>query len=179
MNRQSAAVYRVCRSMDRPTSFESELTALLPRMCRFAHALCRNSSDADDLTQEAVERALRSRSQWRLGSRLDSWLFRIMRNLWIDLVRARSRRAKYEAPAEEGEQVGEDPRGGVEAAIDLKRMMAAMQRLPAEQREVVALILIEGFGYRETAEMLGLPMGTVASRLVRGRTALLQLVGEA
>jgi RNA polymerase sigma factor (sigma-70 family) len=165
--------------MDRPSSFETELTALLPRMRRFAHALCRNSSDADDLTQGAVERALRSKSQWRLGTRLDSWLYRIMRNLWIDLVRARSRRAKYEAPAEEAGQLGEDPRASLEASIDLQRMMAAMQRLPNEQREVVALILIEGFGYRETAEMLELPMGTVASRLVRGRTALLELVGEA
>jgi len=66
---------------------------------------------------------------------------------------------------------------GMDAAVDLSRMMAAMERLPDEQREVVALILIEGFGYREAAEMLGLPIGTVSSRLVRGRTALLDMVG--
>ena len=73
--------------------------------------------------------------------------------------------------------MGEDPRAAMDASIDLARMMAAMERLPDEQREVVALILVEGFGYRETAEMLGLPIGTVSSRLVRGRTALLDLVG--
>ena len=66
----------------------------------------------------------------------------------------------------------------MDAAIDLKRMMTAMQELPDEQREVVALILIEGFGYREVCEMLDLPMGTVSSRLVRGRNQLLALVGE-
>jgi RNA polymerase sigma factor (sigma-70 family) len=64
------------------------------------------------------------------------------------------------------------------ASLDLKRVMAAMQRLPDEQREIVALILVEGFGYREVSEMLDLPIGTVSSRLVRGRTALLAMVGE-
>lgn len=158
-------------------SFEDELSALLPRLRRFAHALSKCPSDADDLTQMAAERALRSRAQWQAGTRLDSWLFRIMRNLWIDTVRARSRKERFEVPEEEAERVGEDPRPGMEASIELKRVMAAMQRLPKEQREVVALILVEGFGYRETAEVLGLPIGTVSSRLVRGRTALLELVG--
>ena len=160
------------------SSFENGLTELLPRLRRFAHALSRNRADADDLTQMAVERALRSKAQWQPGTRLDSWTYRIMRNLWIDTVRARSRKEKLEAPAEEAEQIGEDPRDGIEASIDLQRMIGAMQRLPEEQREVVALILIEGFGYRETSEMLGVPIGTVSSRLVRGRSALLALVGE-
>ena len=66
----------------------------------------------------------------------------------------------------------------MDAAIDLKRIMTAMARLPDEQREIVALILIEGFGYREVSEMLDLPIGTVSSRLVRGRIALLSMVGE-
>ena len=91
---------------------------------------------------------------------------------------ARSRREKLEAPEEEAAKLGEDPRGGIEASIDLHRMMGAMECLPDEQREVVALILIEGFGYRETSEMLGVPIGTVSSRLVRGRSALLAMVGE-
>jgi RNA polymerase sigma-70 factor (ECF subfamily) len=164
--------------MDRSLSFEDELVVLLPRLRRFAHALARNTSDADDLAQMTVERALRSRARWQPGTRLDSWLYRIMRNLWIDTVRSSSRKQKVEAPVEEAEKLGEDPRDGMEASIDLQRVMIAMQRLPEEQREVVALILIEGFGYRETAEMLDLPIGTVSSRLVRGRTALLAMVGE-
>ena len=163
--------------MDQSLTFEHELAAILPRLRRFAHALSRNGSDADDLTQAAIERALRSKAKWQPGTRLDSWLFRIMRNLWIDTVRSRSRRERLEAPIEELEQFGEDPRDAIEASLELQRVMAAMERLPDEQREVVALILIEGFGYRETAELLGLPIGTVSSRLVRGRTALLELVG--
>ena len=157
--------------------FDRELVAMLPRLRRFAHTLSHNGTDADDLAQATVERALRSKDQWQPGTRLDSWLYRIMRNLWIDTVRSRGRRDKFEAPPEEAELVGEDPREKIEAQLELNRMMAAMQRLPDEQREVVALILVEGFGYRETAEMLGLPIGTVSSRLVRGRAALLEMMG--
>jgi RNA polymerase sigma-70 factor (ECF subfamily) len=159
-------------------SFEDELTGLLPRLRRFAHGLSRNSADADDLTQMTIERALRSKAQWQPGSRLDSWLYTIMRNLWIDTVRSRGRKDKLEAPPDEAEMLGHDPRAGIEASIDLQRVMIAMDQLPGEQREVIALILIEGFGYREAAELLDLPIGTVSSRLVRGRTALLALVGE-
>ncbi len=100
-----------------------------------------------------------------------------MRNLWIDTVRSRGRKEDLHAPVEEAERMGEDPRSAIEASIDLKKAMAAMQRLPDEQREIVSLILIEGFGYRECSEILGLPIGTVSSRLVRGRTALLEMMG--
>jgi RNA polymerase sigma-70 factor (ECF subfamily) len=161
-----------------PLSFEDELTELLPRLRRFAHGLSRSTADADDLTQLTIERALRAKAQWQPGSRLDSWLYKIMRNLWIDAVRSRNRQDRVEAPAEEADLLGHDPRNAIDASIDLQRVMAAMDRLPDEQREVVALILVEGFGYRETAELLGLPIGTVSSRLVRGRTALLGLMGE-
>jgi RNA polymerase sigma-70 factor (ECF subfamily) len=157
--------------------FQRELTELLPRLRRFAHSLSRNAADADDLTQATVERALRSHEQWEPGTRLDSWLYRIMRNLWIDTTRARGRKERHEAPEEEALTVGQDPREAIETSLELKRAMAAMQRLPDEQREVVALILIEGFGYREASEMLDLPIGTVSSRLVRGRTALLAMLG--
>ena len=73
--------------------------------------------------------------------------------------------------------VSEDPRDAMHASMELQRAMSAMERLPDEQREVVALILIEGFGYREVSEMLDLPIGTVSSRLVRGRIALLEMLG--
>jgi RNA polymerase sigma factor (sigma-70 family) len=164
--------------MNQPSSFEDQLSALLPRLRRFAHALSRDPADADDLTQATIERALKSRDQWQPGTRLDSWCYRITRNLWIDTARSRSRKDAREVPEEEGLSVGEDPRDAMDAAVDLKRIMAGMTRLPDEQREVVALILVEGFGYREVSEMLGLPIGTVSSRLVRGRTALLAMVGE-
>jgi RNA polymerase sigma-70 factor (ECF subfamily) len=163
--------------MESSDAFENELTQLPPRLRRFAHTLSRNGADADDLTQSTIERALRSRDQWQPGTRLDSWLYRIMRNLWIDTARARVRKEKHEAPEEEARWIGEDPRDAIDASIELKRAMAAMERLPDEQREIVALILVEGFGYREVSEMLDLPIGTVSSRLVRGRTALLEMLG--
>jgi len=100
-------------------SFESELAELLPRLRRFAFTLSRSAADADDLTQATIERALKSREQWQSGTRLDSWAYRIMRNLWIDTARARSRRDKVEAPEEEAERVGEDPTGK-EAAQPLR-----------------------------------------------------------
>lgn len=161
--------------MNSADSFEQQLVALLPRLRRFAHGLCRNAAQADDLVQQAAERALRSRSQWQEGSRLDSWLYRILRNLWVDMGRAQSRRVKNEAPAEAAIAIA-DPTASPEAALELGQAMAAMQRLPEEQREVVMLILVEGFGYREAAEMLDLPIGTVSSRLVRGRNALIELL---
>ncbi len=91
--------------------------------------------------------------------------------------RARAR-GKVLVPAEAGEHVGYDPTAQMDAKIDLERLMRAMETLPVEQREVVVLVLIEGFGYRETAELLDLPIGTVSSRLVRGRSALLALIKE-
>lgn len=163
--------------MELSRTFETELVALLPRLRRFAHGLCRDAAEADDLTQMCVERALRSRNQWQPGTRLDSWAYRILRNLWIDTARSRSRKRKFEAPPEEAECVGQDPREQIETSLELQRAIAAMQRLPDEQREIVALILIEGFGYREVSEMLDLPIGTVSSRLVRGRIALLEMLG--
>lgn len=158
--------------------FEQELRNHWPRLRRFAFALSGNAADADDLVQATVERALRSAAQWQAGTRFDSWMFRIARNLWIDTVRARSRHAARFVPEEVGADTGFDPRPATEAVIDLGRAMAALERLPPEQREVVALILIDGLGYRETAEALDLPIGTVSSRLVRGRGALLALLGE-
>ena len=158
--------------------FDRELRAHWPRLRRFAFALSRDHADADDLIQSAAERAARSIGQWEAGTRFDSWMFRITRNLWIDTARARSRQRARFVGEEEGASVGFDPRPATEAKIDLSRAMAALDRLPDEQREVVALILIDGLGYRETAEALDLPIGTVSSRLVRGRKALLALLGE-
>lgn len=161
------------------TSFDKALGDMLPRLRRFAYSLSRDPADADDLAALAVERAIRSRHRWQEGTRLDSWLFRITRNLWIDEARSRARKSRWEAPADSAEEVGHDPRDDLDRSLEARRVMAAMSRLPDEQREVVALILVEGFGYREVAEMLELPIGTVSSRLVRGRTALLSLLGEA
>src|SRR6202167_946279 len=88
-------------------SIQEQIVALLPRLRRFARNLVRNPHDADDVVQIAVERALQRVDQWLSDARLDSWLFKIVRNAWIDEVRARARRAKILLPEEAGEQIGE------------------------------------------------------------------------
>jgi RNA polymerase sigma-70 factor (ECF subfamily) len=160
-------------------AFEDELIALLPRLRRFAHALTRSSADADDLCQVAIERALKARDQWQPGTRLDSWMYRIMRNCWIDTTRARSRHAETFVDEEAGLSVGDAGDRAIEAVVELGQVGRAMRSLPDEQREAVALVLIEGLAYKEAATILDIPMGTLTSRLVRGREALLALLGEA
>lgn len=158
-------------------AFENEMLALLPRLRRFARALARDAADADDLCQITVEKALLARGSWQPGTRLDSWMYRIMRNAWIDTARARSRASETFVDAEAGAGIGGD--GGAEARVALGEVEAAMRRLPDDQREAVALVLVEGLAYKEAAEVLDIPMGTLTSRLVRGRQALMLDLGEA
>lgn len=157
--------------------FQQGVLALLPRLRRFAAGLARDPADADDLCQLTIERALRSREQWLPGSRLDSWMYRIMRNIWIDETRARTRRGKTFVDADHGLGVGAD--GGQEALLTLSDVDRALAKLPDEQREAVLLVMVEGYAYKEAAEIVGCPVGTLNSRLVRGRDALLALLGEA
>lgn len=152
--------------------FEQELLTLLPRLRRFARSLARDASDADDLCQIAVERALKARAQWQAGTRLDAWMYRIMRNCWIDEARSRNRRAATFAPEEDGEKIGDEGHHAIERNVMMSEVDRALAELPDEQREVIALVLVEGLAYREAAEILDIPMGTLTSRLVRGRQAL-------
>jgi RNA polymerase sigma factor (sigma-70 family) len=160
-------------------AFEDELLAALPRLRRFARALAGSAADADDLAQAAVEKALKARQQWQPGTRMDSWMYRIMRNAWIDTARARSRAAETFAPEEAGANVADRGADAIEARIEFRELETAMAALPDEQREAVALVLIEGLAYKEAAEILDVPMGTLTSRLVRGRQALVARLGEA
>ena len=160
-------------------AFERELLTLLPRLRRFARALARDAADADDLLQVALERALKARDQWAPGTRLDAWIMRIVRNCWIDEMRSRSRRARTFVPEEEGEAVGDDSHRDVEIRAEMQDVEKAMNSLTAEQREVIALVLVEGLAYREAAELLEIPMGTLTSRLTRGRQALAQMLEAA
>lgn len=157
----------------------SEIVAMLPRLRRFARALTGQVADADDIVQIAVERALMRMHQFEAGTRLDSWLFSIVRNAWIDEARSRTRRGKLFAPSELGEQVGNDGAAEMHAKLEAGDVWTAMRRLPDEQREAVALVCVEGLGYREAAEALGVPIGTLTSRLARGRDALQVMLGAA
>jgi RNA polymerase sigma factor (sigma-70 family) len=153
-------------------AFERELLTLLPRLRRFARSLARDAADADDLCQAALERALKAQDQWQQGTRLDAWMYRIIRNSWIDEVRARTRRSQTFVAEEAGAAVGVDAHEDIERRAEMRDVDRAMAELPAEQREVIALVLVEGLAYREAAEILEIPMGTLTSRLTRGRQAL-------
>lgn len=158
--------------------FCEDLTALLPRLRRFARGLTQDAADADDLCQQTIERALVARNQWQEGTRLDAWVYRIMRNQWIDEVRTRTRRSQTFVHEDEGLNVGMDGDRDAENLVELGNVDRAMKRLPEEQREAVMLVMVEGFGYKEAAEILGIPQGTLTSRLGRGREALLRELGE-
>ena len=161
------------------SGLEREIVELLPRLRRFARVLARAPADADDLVQLTVERALTRRAQWQTGTRLDSWMFRIMKNAWIDESRARSRRSGLFAPAEDGDQVGADGVAAMEARLGAVEVERAMARLPEDQRLAIALVLVEGLSYQEAADVLEIPAGTLTSRLVRGRMALMAEFSEA
>jgi RNA polymerase sigma-70 factor, ECF subfamily len=154
-------------------SIRDGLVALLPRLRRFGRALTRNQDDADDLVQLSIERALRRTDQWQPGSRLDHWMIGIMRNAWIDEIRSRKRRSALFAPEEAGEHIGETP---MQAVAERLEIQDAVSRLPEDQRIVIALVLVEGLTYREAADLLDIPIGTLTSRLARGRAALQALL---
>lgn len=147
-----------------------QIIALLPRLRRFAAALTGSPEDGDDLVQETVARALDRIGQWQEGTHLDRWMMRIARNLWIDGLRSR----RPEVPAEEDGPgaLAVDGRRIAEARLMMRSVSAAMDRLPAEQREVLVLVVIDGRSYQEAADLLGIPPGTVMSRLARARRAI-------
>jgi RNA polymerase sigma-70 factor (ECF subfamily) len=158
-----------------PGEVSEQLVALLPRLRRFARTLARNPHDADDVVQLALERALTRIGQWRPDTKLESWMFGIIRNAWIDEVRARKRRDAVLAPEELGENVGE---ATTDAEIHRMALEAALAQLPEEQRTAVALVLVEGLSYKEAAAAMDVPIGTLTSRLARGRDALTALLAK-
>jgi RNA polymerase sigma-70 factor (ECF subfamily) len=152
---------------------QSRILELLPKLRRFARSLTRNPHDADDLLQGALERALTHLEQWQADTRLDSWLYTIIKHAWIDELRSRARREHTFADAGQAEAVP-DHRGDASGTLSVDQAMAC---LPEEQRLAVALVLIEGLPYKEAAQIIGVPMGTLTSRLARARQALQQLLG--
>ena len=161
---------------DASETVRREIAALLPRLRRFGRTLAHHREDADDLVQIAVERALTRAEQWQPGTRLDSWMFRIMQNAWIDETRARERRAKTFVAEEEGEHVGVST---TDAQIDAIAVRKAVAQLGDDQRAVVGLVLVDGLPYREAADVLGVPIGTLTSRLARAREALQAILSDA
>ena len=159
--------------------FQTGLVELLPRLRRFARVLRPRDADAQDLVQQTVERALASRSKFKAGTRLDSWAFTIMKRLAIDEGRSILRWGKaVRAEDETTPQVADGGQADEALKADAMAARDAIHALPDDQRQAVALVLIEGFSYAEAAEVLGVPAGTLTSRLVRGRQSLIQTLAE-
>jgi len=146
--------------------FSLELIALLPRLRRYARALTGDRYAADDLVQDTLERAWARHRQWRPGSDLRAWLFAIMHNRRVDLARGE----RFAAPADEEQAPAAAPPGP--AAVDGLDLQRAFARLSTEHREVLLLVGVEQLSYDEAAGALGVPVGTVMSRLSRARARL-------
>jgi RNA polymerase sigma-70 factor, ECF subfamily len=151
--------------------FGDQLIAVLPRLRRFARGLAGSAVEADDLVQAACERALSRRHQFEEGTRFDSWMFRIVQTIWIDQIR--SRRVRKEDGDIGEERLGSDePVRRVEARLALDEVRRAVNHLPPDQRAVLVLVTIDGLSYKEAAEVVQVPVGTIMSRLARARVAL-------
>lgn len=159
-------------------SIRSAVVAVLPRLRRFCQGLAGNAQDGDDLMQSTVERALSRAHQVEPGTRIDSWMFRIAQNLHIDGVRAAQRRGRQVAVDDVPDPVGEDGRVTLENRSDLAAAQRALRAVPDDQRAAFLLVVVEGMSYREAAEALDVPVGTIMSRLARARGRIDQVVGR-
>jgi RNA polymerase sigma-70 factor, ECF subfamily len=158
-------------------TFQRDLVDLVPRLRRFAYALTGSRADADDLVQAACERALKNPDRFEPGTRMDSWMYRIVQNLWLD--DRRKGRVRGHAVDPEAAHLSDAGRAAREPEdrLMLAQVRAAMAELSEPQRAVLALVALEGLSYRETAETLEVPLGTVMSRLARAREALHRRIG--
>ena len=162
-----------------PAELKHQMVELLPRLRRFALSLVGTQDEADDLVQSACERALSRLDQFEPGTRLDSWMYRIIQSTWIDRHR-RARRRPEVQDAEAMTAVGFDARIHElsEARDELGIIRSEMASMPDEQRVILSLVVIEGLSYQATAETLDIPIGTVMSRLSRARRRLADAVAS-
>lgn len=159
----------------------AEMVALLPRLRRFARGLVGAPDQADDLVQAACERAIARIEQWTPGTRLDSWMFRIVQTIWLDERRAakvRTGEGRIDAAEATEPELSVDGVRRMEAHLTYDAVRRAIAKLPEEQRLVIMLVCVEGQTYKEAADTLGIPIGTVMSRLARARAGLTREIGE-
>ena len=158
------------------TEFQEELVALLPRLRRFALTLTGDLDRADDLVQQACEKALVKQGQWQVGTRLDSWVYRIIQNLHIDELRSQGRRSAHLHEDSVAELMDTQSSALPERENMLGVLSTLIHELPDEQRAVMLLVAVEEHSYREAAETLEIPVGTVMSRLARARTKIMAML---
>ncbi len=161
---------RLNRSGARLSKFGVELEVHIASLRRYARALLRNRTDAEDLVQEALTRAVSRADTFKAGTNLRAWLFTILHNVHVNQVRSRATRPD-EVPVEAVESRLVTP-ARQEERIEVRDMMRALDELPDEQRQVLLLVALEGLKYEEVAATLGVPIGTVMSRLSRARDAV-------
>ncbi len=155
-----------------------ELLAILPKLRRFARTLTGSADEGDDLLQSACARALERADQFVVGTRFDSWMYRIVQTIWIDRVRHMRHREQSVDPTELADFPAGEGSREVDDKIALAQARRAIARLPEELREVLVLVSIEELSYREAADILGIPIGTVMSRLSRARLTLYDMIAE-
>ncbi|MGX0904805.1 RNA polymerase sigma-70 factor (ECF subfamily) [Roseovarius sp. MBR-79] len=158
-------------------TFVEGIVALLPNLKRFALSLCRKPDIAEDLVQITAERAFRARHQFDPATRLEAWLFRILRNAWIDMLRRDRTRGETVDIHDTPQPDPVDSAAQTDDRLMLQSVRTAMETLPEDQRAVLHLVCVEGLSYAETSQTLGIPQGTVMSRLSRARRALGEKVG--
>lgn len=156
---------------------QRELPQLAPRLWRFALRLTQHQADAEDLLQRSYLRALERRTQWQAGTSLISWVFAIMHSIWMNELRSAQRRREgnllgYAEDEALSTAVNHAPSADPELSLMCTQVLESVTRLPEAQRVVLVLIAIEGLSYREAADVLDLPIGTVMSRLARARLAI-------
>ena len=154
--------------------FGKELEEQVPRLRRYALTLARDAARADDLVQDSLLRAIRKRHLFQPGTNLPAWLFTIMHHQYVNNVRSRVREG-ISIPVEDVESVLTVP-ATQGAGLQLRDLDRAMARLPEEQRQTLLLNGLEGFSYEDVAMILDIPVGTVRSRLSRGREGLRQML---
>jgi RNA polymerase sigma-70 factor (ECF subfamily) len=149
--------------------FSIRVQELIPRLRRYARALTGDRTAADDLVQDTLERAWNKLHLWRHGSDLRAWLFTIMHNVHVNQVRSRASSATVSL---DDEAIDPPVRPTQADMLEVRDIDAALRRLPVEQREVLLLVALERMSYDEAARTLAIPIGTVMSRLARGRERL-------
>ena len=151
------------------------IEAEIPRLRRYARALARDVAAADDLVQDCLTRAIGKLHLWQEGTDLRAWLFTILHNQYVNQVRRAVREGKAVGLSDTEPMLTQAPGQG--KRLELRDLERAIAKLPAEQRSVILLVGLEGMRYEEVSDMLGIPVGTVRSRLSRGREALRRLMG--
>ncbi len=154
----------------------ARLVEFLPRLRRFACSLTGDRDRGEDLVQDTCARALAHLDQWQPGTRLDSWMFRIAQNLWLDRARAEKSRGEVVDLDTVGDLPSSDGRAVTESRLTLEEVRRSMAALSADQRVLIGLVCVDGLSYNEAAEVLNERPGTIMSRLARARVALYEAI---